>query len=305
MKWLRTVIRLIYCTWKWFWQFLFNKKIERYGRRKQTFEKSSNTFPHHPPKPKWVKSEVIRLKALMPNEGHRKIAFAFNRLYAHKRQMTVGRTFVGYTIRNHQYEIQVLRRKLKHRPPKLIPKNLVWAMDLTGKTDVEKIQHSVLGIIEHHSRACLSLKGILNKSTITLLRCLLDCIEQFEQKPKIIRTDNEAIFSSRLFRFGLWLLQIKHQRIERACPWQNGRIERLFGTLKEKLNVWEVDSLKSLNHSLHLFQFWYNHIRPHQNLNGLTPAEVWRGKVDFYRSNKSLHWFNEWEGLLTGYYLPP
>ena len=40
-----------------------------------------------------------------------------------------------------------------------------------------------------------------------------------------------SIFTSRLFRFGMWCLKIRHQRTEIACPWQNGRIERFFGTL--------------------------------------------------------------------------
>lgn len=177
-------------------------------------------------------------------------------------------------------------------------------MDLTGKTDTEKNQHSILGIVEHHSRTCLMLSAMVDKSTITLLRCLLDLVERY-QKPKIIRTDNEAVFTSRLFSLVLCLMRIKHHRTEVACPWMNGRIERLFGTLKEKLNDWEVSSFESLNHSLHLFRFWYNHVRSHQHLDGLTPAEVWRGKTNFNRTSNKVYWFDEWQGLLCGYYLPP
>lgn len=167
-------------------------------------------------------------------------------------------------------------------------------MDLTGKTDNQGKQHSILGIIEHQSRACLALQGVINKSSVTLLRCLLDTIEQYDTLPKYIRTDNEAVFTSLLFRFGFWLLRIKHQRTEICCPWQNGRVERFFGTLKEKLNQWEIHSLEPLNHSLHLFKFWHNHIRPHQNLNGLTPAEAWQGKTNFNRNNNRMYWFDEW-----------
>ena len=116
---------------------------------------------------------------------------------------------------------------------------------------------------------------------------------------------NEAIFTSRLFQFGLWLLRIQHQHTEICCPWQNGRIERFFGTLKERLNQWEVMSLESLNLSLYAFRYWYNHVRPHQYLDGLTPAEVWQGKTDFKRKSHQTCWFEAWDGLLTGYYLPP
>jgi putative transposase len=299
----KAIRQIIQIYWRWFIT-LFKQSKHCYGQRKQQQEDNPNSFPRHPPKPEWVKKEVIRLKALMPYDGHRKISFVFNRLYANKRKMTVGRTFVGYTIRNHHYDIQVLRRKLKHKQPKPIPKNLIWGMDLTGKTDTKGRQHAILGIVEHHSRACLLLSAIPNKSTMTLLRILFDLFDH-HQKPKIIRTDNEAVFTSKLFRIGLWILGIKHQRTEVACPWQNGKVERFFGTLKEKLNQWEVDSLTTLNHSLHFFQFWYNHIRPHQYLDGFTPAEAWQEKTNSVRRNNNAYWFDEWEGLLTGYYLPP
>jgi len=48
--------------------------------------------------------------------------------------------------------------------------------------------------------------------------------------------------------------------------------------LKEKLNRWEVASYDELAVSLHLFCFWYNHVRPHDYLDGVTPAEVWQGR---------------------------
>ena len=41
-------------------------------------------------------------------------------------------------------------------------------------------------------------------------------------------------------RFLLLLSDIRHQRSELHCPWQNGRIERLFGTLKQRLEQWQV-----------------------------------------------------------------
>lgn len=278
--------------------------LHHYGWRKVRAQDSSTSFPRQPPKPEWVRKEIIRLKALMPHDGHRKIAHAFNRLHAEKRRITVGRTFVGYTIRDHQYDIQVLRRTLKHKRPKPVPQHLIWGMDLTGKTDTQKNQHSILGIIEHQSRACVSLSALRDKSTITLLRVLLDLMERYA-KPNIIRTDNEAVFTSWRFRWVLRLLGIQHQRTEVACPWQNGKVERFFGTLKQKLNPWEVDSLSALNDSLCIFRCWYNHIRPHQYLDGLTPAEVWRGDSHDTRKYNESYWFDEWEGLLTGYYVPP
>ncbi len=144
------------------------------------------------------------------------------------------------------------------------------------------------------------LKAIPNKTSITILRCLLDTIEQYG-KPKAIRTDNERIFTSRLFRFGLWLLRIKHQKTDVGCPWMNGRIERFFGTLKEKLNQISVPDINNLNTHLTTFRFWYNHVRTHQHIDDRTPFEVWSGK-GFKRKAKV---YSAWDGLLTGFYHPP
>src|SRR5690606_1614217 len=148
-----------------------------------------------------------------------KIAQAFNRLHEHTRNMTVGKTYAGYTIKHNQYEIQILRRNLKHQRPRSVPPHLIWGMDLTGKTDTQGKQHHILGIVEHHSRVCLRLEALSTTASIMLLRQLLDTIESLGHiKPCYLRTDNEAVFTSGFFRLGLWLLRIKHQRTEIACP---------------------------------------------------------------------------------------
>lgn len=111
------------------------------------------------------------------------------------------------------------------------------------------------------------------------------------------------IFMSRAFRFALFLLGIRHQRTDAGCPWQNGRVERFFGTLKEKLDRLAVDSFEALNQALGEFRFFYNHVRPHQNLDGKTPAEVWAGVDPFTARVREEYWFEAWDGLLRGYYL--
>jgi transposase InsO family protein len=101
----------------------------------------------------------------------------------------------------------------------------------------------------------------------------------------------------------LALLGIRHQRTDPGCPWQNGRIERFFGILKQKLDQWSVDSVEELCNSLLLFRFFYNHVRPHQNLSGRTPAEAWAGTEILAGKPKMTYWFDAWDGLLQGFYL--
>lgn len=58
------------------------------------------------PKPAWVREEVLRLAALT-DAGCRSIENLFNRLRGAKRKMSVGKSYVSYTMRKHRYEIAV------------------------------------------------------------------------------------------------------------------------------------------------------------------------------------------------------
>ena len=215
--------------------------------------------------------------------------------------MFVSKTYVNGVIRENQYEILLARKKIKNNIPRKIQKNIVWGIDLTGKTDKNGILHMILGIVDHGTRACLRVEALKNKSSADLLSIVTDCVREYGL-PKFIRTDNEAIFTSRLFRTGLFVLGIRHQRSDVACPWQNGRIERFFGTLKERMNQLEVRSFDCLQEGLKEYRFWYNFVRPHQHLDGRTPAEAWERKRKCSFSGKNEHWFEAWDGLLKGLY---
>ena len=84
-------------------------------------------------------------------------------------------------------------------------------MDITGKMDTQGHIHPILGIIDHGSRLALTLRPLTDKTSLTLLKALIISIETLGM-PKILRTDNEAVFTSRLFRLSLRLLGITHQR---------------------------------------------------------------------------------------------
>ncbi len=240
--------------------------------------------PHHRfrayPKPKWVRNEVIRLKALMPEAGCRTVAHHFNRRWQSRRQMTVSKTYVADTCRKQQYLIYEARRKLKHRVPRRITRNRVWGCDLLAKTDTDGQPHLALAILDHGSRACLRLQQLSDKSSWTLLQELIQAVKRYG-RPQFLRTDNEAVLISRIFRLGLWLLGIRHQRIEPGCPWQNGRVERFIGTVKRELQQEMLTGSHDLERSLIHIRRWYNHDRPHDHLQGLTPAEVWAG-IDIF-----------------------
>ena len=54
---------------------------------------------------------------------------------------------------------------------------------------------------------------------------------------------------------------------------------------------------------LRAFRLWYNHLRPHQSLEGLTLSEVWSDQSESTRVGKAVR-FEFWGGVLSGFYVP-
>jgi putative transposase len=224
-------------------------------------------------KPDWLRRELLRLKAHMPSAGCRKLAATFNRLHP---GATVGKSFVANLVAAHQYEIAALRRHIRSRLPRRVSVNHTWAMDLTFFTDSRRCTHAVIGILDHGSRLALRLQVLTRRCSWALLGHLCLAIAEYG-KPKHLRTDNEAVFKSWTFNTLLALAGIRHQTTQTHAPWQNGRMERLFGTMKALLRQLVIPSGAMLQAALDEFRTFYNHVRPHQNLQGLTPAEHFAG----------------------------
>jgi len=125
--------------------------------------------------------------------------------------MTVSKSYVANAISKHLYEIAILRRQIKHAKPRVVSCNLVWALDLTGKTTLDGQTRLVLAILEYASRAALTLEALHSKSSWTIVGKSIAAIKCYG-KPRMLRTDNEVIFTSREFCFTLFLIGICHQR---------------------------------------------------------------------------------------------
>jgi putative transposase len=224
-------------------------------------------------KPDWVKDKLLRLHVLMGTGGVRKLAAHFNRL--HGPAMTVSKTYVAELLIRHRYELLALRKEIRHAPPKPYRRNAVWGLDMSFFTDASGQMQPMLGIVDHGSRWLVHLGLLSHRNRWTLFGHLCWAIGR-HGKPKAVRTDNEAVFNSWVFTGLLKLLGIRHQRKRLGSPWQNGRIERVFGSLKPVLRQLFIPSGLALAQALREFVFWHNHARPHQALGGLTPWDAWR-----------------------------
>ena len=301
---------MVVIIWWWLtWWFAnacvwFNRRGISKPRHPRAFAASaSRSISALKRKPEWVNRQLVLLKAHLPDAGCRTIALTFNRVFAH-REISVSKSYVHRALREQAHAVWLARRAMRNTRPRDCPINHCWALDLTVRADADGTVHQILGIVDHGSRRLLMLKAIASKCGWTLLGRLCLAIAEYG-KPRFVRTDNERCFTGRVFTSGLMLLGIKHQRIDLHCPWQNGRIERLFGTLKDKLRQIVLGDAQAMCLFLHDFQRWYNEIRPHQNLCGRTPIEAWN-KIDPFHAPsepKEVRFVEGWGGLLSGFHI--
>jgi Integrase core domain len=85
----------------------------------------------------------------------------------------------------------------------------------------------------------------------------------------IVCTDSKNLF----MRFVIYG-RPQYLRTEPDWPCQNGRVERFIGTVKRALATEPIANGRDVTDALRDVRIWYNHDRPHDHLQGKTPAEV-------------------------------
>ncbi|WP_170146213.1 DDE-type integrase/transposase/recombinase [Paracidovorax anthurii] len=221
-------------------------------RRRRGTPHAWHPAPQGRRKPEWVIRQVLRLSLHIPSG--RQVAHVFNRL--HGNRLIISKTFVYQCRAQHAERLAEMRRAMRRRSPWPLATNQTWGLDLSSVPVSDGARVNILGILDHGSRLCIQLQALPGKCTWTLLGHLLIAIGH-HGKPHAIRTDNEAMFTSRLWRTALGLLGIRHQRSAPGCPWQNGRIERFFSTLKPVLRSMRLTAEK-LPAALAGFANFYN-----------------------------------------------
>lgn len=114
-----------------------------------------------------------------------------------------------------------------------------------------------------------------------VLKSLNILSQQYQIKFKELLTDNGPEFGPRNSKkkmehpFERMLIEmgIKHRYIRPYRPQTNGKAERFWRTIEEDLfEETNFDSLNEMKEELLQYLYYYNHERPHQGINGLSPA---------------------------------
>ena len=306
--------------WAWIygrWRWLFSRPAphqhpHHFYRGPRLHPVSCLAYPAHSGahalrKPDWVRDAVFGLASASASDtsgagraslGCRSIAQLFNLAHA-DHGFSVSKSFVYALLKQRAHALVLVRLRAGHRSGNRSVAGAgsvlrTWGMDLTGLPLVDGSSLPVFGVIDHGSRAVMELVPLAKYNALILLGKLLVAFGTFG-KPLSVRCDNDAVFKTVVFRGVLKLLGVQQQFTQVASPWQNGRIERLWRTVKETLGTqplrWtdgvrvvqtrmKLAGITAMAEVLDAFKAHYNHARPHQSLGGRTPCMVWNGRVE-------------------------
>jgi putative transposase len=174
-----------------------------------------------------------------------------------------------------------LRRKRKRRVPARIKAphilpincNVTWSMDFMYDTLASGRSFRTFNVIDDHNRESLLITIDFSLSSTRIIR-ELDRLIEWRGVPEVIRVDNGPEFTSA--RFEAWARKnnIKILFIQPGKPTQNTLIERFNGSLRrELLNAHLFYTIDQVREESQLWQYNYNHLRPHHSLNNQTPIQ--------------------------------
>ncbi len=147
--------------------------------------------------------------------------------------------------------------------------NSLWHIDDSEYGEKGKI----IAIIDDCSRYCLGILHIETVNTNIATKFLDEIIKTFGRPEQII-SDNGSPYGlkSKHSRFDRWCKKNKiiHIRTRIKRPQTNGKVERLFQTIKKEILF--------CNKDLEQFRYRYNHQRPHESLNWKAPSDIFNLK---------------------------
>jgi putative transposase len=147
-----------------------------------------------------------------------------------------------------------------------------WAIDFFTVTTINFATLYVLLVLDHGRRKVIRFAITRNPFMNWVIQQLREAMP-FRLQPKYLFQDNDGIYGNGVRAF-LQSCGIKEVRTAYRSPWQNPFVERFIGTLRrEMLDHVIVLSQGHLERLLREFIEDYYHIaRPHQGLDGDTPA---------------------------------
>lgn len=255
-------------------EWVVNKWISRYKKYGPEGLKDLSRAPHHRDikVTGFVKEWVKDLMEEFPYMGSRRIAHMIEKRLDYK---------INHT------SISKMMKELRPKKDKVVPQeiiinkpNVIWHMDMTQIRIYKGRKQYIFGIIDACTRQVPYVMNYSKKSSKSAIDCLEWALKKSNNKPKELWVDNGKMFISKAFKGYVKSCGIQIHFLEKGSPWQNGKIERLFGTLKhEWIKYRRYGTPETLNNSLKEFRRWFNGEREIQKFDYKTPNKIAREKA--------------------------
>lgn len=274
--------------------------------------------PHRTPVE--VEQAIVDLRVVHPSWGAKKLIWNLERRRP-ELELPVRSTVNDILKRNDLVLSKRRPRAVGHpgRPSVAVSKpNDSWSVDFKGQFRTGDGQYLYpLTVTDNHSRYLLDIQGMpgpqLEPTRATLKRLFKE-----HGLPSRLRSDNGSPFAAyslgRLSRLSVWLLKlgVLPELIEPGRPQQNGRHERMHRTLKDETTKPPSVNARAQQRRFNQFRHEFNNDRPHEALDGLVPADVYKDSsrtmpskllapeypdryaVRYVSANGGIRWKNRW-----------
>jgi putative transposase len=245
----------------------------------------SHAALHHPHAvSEAIEERIVALRGKHPTWGPRKLRA---RLGMDDADITwpVAST-IGEILRRHGLVIP--RRRRRVTPPDTSPfvncagPNDSWCIDYKGWFRTGDGQRcDPLTISDAYSRYLLRCQAVRRVDT-RCARPLLEATFREFGLPRAIRSDNGPPFASRsvsgLSQLSVWWIKlgIKPERITPGRPSENGRHERMHGTLQGDACLPPSSNRRTQQKRFDAFRRTYNEERPHEAIANATPSMIYQ-----------------------------
>lgn len=229
-----------------------------------------------------LSEKIVELRRARPTWGPRKLVAKLERLHPD----------LAWPSHSTAHEILkraglVSRRRVRRRAPPYpgsltTPEepNHVWAVDHKGWITLgDGARCEPLTMTDIYSRYLLAASTGSGVETAQAMPVMERAFQDYGL-PRVMRSDNGPPFASAgttgLSRLSVWWIKlgIHPERIKPGKPQQNGRLERLHGTLLEAMHPISP-TREDQARRLDAFRHDYNHERPHQSLGQTPPADFY------------------------------
>jgi transposase InsO family protein len=230
-----------------------------------------------------VVRRLVRLREEHPSWGARKLAAWL--AWREPRWELPAASTITEILKRHG--LVTPRRTRQRIPPRTSPlahaamPNDVWCIDFKGDFRVgDGTRCYPLTITDAHSRALLCCRAF-ERPTHAVAQDGLERAFRCYGLPVHVRSDNGRPFgtacTTALSRLGVWLVKlgIRPEYIDPGKPQQNGRHERMHGTLKKEATRPPRSTITAQQRRFDEFRREYNHERPHEALGQIAPSLIY------------------------------